>query len=438
MKLSAHTTFPKDSGQLDVVITKQNGWYVYEDFQLLLQRERERELRTGWDTAFVHILLPNHNKLPKKVANRSYDRFLAQFIGIISNYTRSADIKSISPDYCLSILLVDSSMDKAKIFIQNMANRLADYFQSQGLEEEIQILREVVIASYALTSIDNSGETKGDPVVLHHFKFLKRSPHHQVGGSNGNGKSDNEDDSYYFNWSIFSTASQPAKISAPLKTVVSKSYHPAYPFIKRCIDIVGSTIGILAFFPLMLLIAVLVKFTSKGPVLFKQKRIGYRGEIFTFLKFRSMRTDMDDSIHREYVAKLIEGKNDQINNGSGEQPVYKITQDPRITKIGSFLRRTSLDEIPQFFNVLSGKMSLVGPRPPIPYEVDMYEEWHLRRVMEAKPGITGLWQVYGRNQTTFDEMVRLDLQYINKRSILLDLKLILQTITVLFNPGAGL
>lgn len=435
MKLSTHTTLPKDSGQLDVVVTKQNGWYVYEDFQLLLQREREREMRTGWDTAFVRIRLPNHNKLPNKIANRSYDRFLAQFIGIISNYTRSADIKSISRDYCLSILLVDSSMDKAKIFIQNMADRLIEYFQRQGQDEEIQILREVVLASYALSSIDNNGETKGDPVVLQHFKFLENSQEVEPGI---NGRPDSEDDSYYFNWSIFSKTSQPAKINAPLKKVVSKSYHPAYPFVKRCIDIVGSTLGILAFFPLMLLIAVLIKFTSKGPVLFKQKRIGYRGEIFTFLKFRSMRTDMDDSIHREYVAKLIEGKNDQINNGSGDEPVYKITHDPRITKIGGFLRKTSLDEIPQFFNVLSGKMSLVGPRPPIPYEVDMYEEWHLRRVMEAKPGITGLWQVYGRNQTTFDEMVRLDLQYINKRSILLDLRLILQTITVLFNPGAGL
>jgi|GEM_PF-1182433 len=437
MKLSAHTTLPKDSGELGVVVTKQNGWYVYEDFQLLLQRERERELRTGWDTAFVRIRLPNHTKLPKKVANRCYDRFLAQFIGIISNYTRNADIKSISKDYCLSILLVDSSMDKAKIFIQNMAERLTDYFQRQGLEEEIQILREVVMASYALSSVDNNGEEKGDPVVLHHFKFLEKIPENIV-PLNGNGSSNGEDDSYYFNWSIFSKASQPAIITAPLKTVVSKSYHPAYPFVKRCIDIIGSTVGILVFFPLMLLIAVLVKSTSRGPVLFKQKRIGYRGEIFTFLKFRSMRTDMDDSIHREYVAKLIEGKNEQINNGSGDEPVYKITHDPRITKIGAFLRKTSLDEIPQFFNVLSGKMSLVGPRPPIPYEVDMYEEWHLRRVMEAKPGITGLWQVYGRNQTTFDEMVRLDLQYINKRSILLDLKLILHTITVLFNPGAGL
>ncbi|MGH1362054.1 MAG: sugar transferase [Calditrichia bacterium] len=438
MKLLTRTSLPHASEKLDTVVTKHNGWYAIEDFKLFLRREREREQRTGWVTAFVSISLPNYQKRSSAISNRSYDRFLAQFIGIIANNTRDADIKAISDNYRISLLLVDTSMDQAKQFIDKISKILSEYFKGENVDQELQLLQNVLIASYALSSIDNGGEVRGDAISLKHFRFQDEVD----GPAPENGKLNNAtpaDDSFYFNWGIFSASTQPSQLDPALTAGRTKqSYHTAYPFLKRCVDIIGSLVGILLFLPLMVLIGVLVKFTSKGPMLFKQKRIGYRGEIFTFLKFRSMRTDMDDSIHREYVTKLIEGKNDQINNGSGEDPVYKITHDPRITKIGGFLRKTSLDEIPQFFNVLSGKMSLVGPRPPIPYEVDMYEDWHLRRIMEAKPGITGLWQVYGRNQTTFDEMVRLDLQYIKKRSILLDLKLILQTITVLFNPGAGL
>ena len=155
------------------------------------------------------------------------------------------------------------------------------------------------------------------------------------------------------------------------------------------------------------------------------------------MKFRSMYTDSDDSIHREYVAKLIEGKTEETNRGSDDKPMFKITDDPRITPIGRFLRKTSLDELPQFFNVLKGDMSLVGPRPPIPYEVKSYKNWHLRRVLDIKPGITGLWQAYGRSQTTFDEMVRLDLQYVNHCSPWLDFKIILKTVSAVLFEREG-
>jgi lipopolysaccharide/colanic/teichoic acid biosynthesis glycosyltransferase len=200
-----------------------------------------------------------------------------------------------------------------------------------------------------------------------------------------------------------------------------------YSTAKRAVDILGSLFGLVLFAPVFLAIAAAIKLTSKGPVFFRQQRIGQFGTPFVFLKFRSMYLDNDSKIHREYVQQLISGKAErQPSNGDG-QGVYKLTKDPRVTRVGSFLRRTSLDELPQLYNVLRGEMSLVGPRPAIPYEVQAYEIWHRRRVLEAKPGITGLWQVNGRSRVRFDEMVRLDVRYAMQRSFWLDLKILLQT-----------
>jgi lipopolysaccharide/colanic/teichoic acid biosynthesis glycosyltransferase len=196
---------------------------------------------------------------------------------------------------------------------------------------------------------------------------------------------------------------------------------------KRMIDVLGSLSLLALLSPVFLAIAVAVKLTSEGPVLFCQKRIGEYGTPFTFLKFRSMYTDNDSSQHKEYVRQLIAGQAaKQPTDGNGEG-VFKLTNDPRITPVGSFLRRTSLDELPQFLNVLRGEMSLVGPRPPVPYEVEAYATWHRRRLLEAKPGITGLWQVEGRSRVGFDDMVRLDLRYARNCSPWLDLKILIQT-----------
>jgi lipopolysaccharide/colanic/teichoic acid biosynthesis glycosyltransferase len=197
--------------------------------------------------------------------------------------------------------------------------------------------------------------------------------------------------------------------------------------VKRFMDIVGSLLAIALFSPLFVLLSLAIKLTSKGPILYSQRRVGQYGIPFTFLKFRSMYIDNDASKHKEYVTRMIAGTAERKpSNGNGEA-VYKLTDDPRITPIGRFLRRTSLDELPQFFNVLTGQMSLVGPRPPINYEVEAYDLWHRRRVLEAKPGITGLWQVNGRNRIKFDEMVRLDLAYARSWSPWLDVKILLRT-----------
>jgi lipopolysaccharide/colanic/teichoic acid biosynthesis glycosyltransferase len=206
--------------------------------------------------------------------------------------------------------------------------------------------------------------------------------------------------------------------------------------LKRAIDIAGGLLLSLICLPFCVLIAIVIKATSKGPVLFRQMRVGQHGRQFVFLKFRSMYVDNDHSIHREFVTKLI---NNEASGDAAHKPgtVYKLTGDKRITPIGRLLRKTSLDELPQFLNVLRGEMSLVGPRPPIPYELAAYQTWHRRRLLEVKPGITGLWQVTGRSTVDFDAMVRLDLKYATSWSPWLDIKILLRTpLAVIRGSGA--
>ncbi len=205
--------------------------------------------------------------------------------------------------------------------------------------------------------------------------------------------------------------------------------------IKRAIDILGSATVLLVLSPILLGVAVAIRVTSKGPILFRQKRIGQYGVPFMCLKFRSMYTGNDPRIHMDYVKQFITG-NGGRGTTNGSHGVYKLTKDPRLTRVGRFLRKTSLDEFPQFLNVLRGDMSMVGPRPPIPYELEAYDIWHRRRLLEVKPGITGLWQVNGRSRLPFDDMVRLDLRYATTWSLWLDLKILLRTPQAVFS-GEG-
>lgn len=191
---------------------------------------------------------------------------------------------------------------------------------------------------------------------------------------------------------------------------------------KRAIDIALSLLALVGLSPVFLVVAVAVKLSSKGPVFYQQDRVGQFGKRFKFLKFRSMRVCNQPTIHEQYVRKLIRR---ELKNP--EDGIFKLQNDPRVTAVGRFLRRASLDEMPQFWNVLMGHMSLVGPRPPLPYEVRHYDLWHRSRLLEAKPGITGLWQVTGRSRTCFDDMVRLDLQYSRHSSLWLDLRILMKT-----------
>jgi exopolysaccharide biosynthesis polyprenyl glycosylphosphotransferase len=218
--------------------------------------------------------------------------------------------------------------------------------------------------------------------------------------------------------------------SLPMVTLFRSPLSNTARIAKRGSDLIIASLALLVLSPLWLLIALLIKLDSRGPVFYKQERVGMDGRIFLFYKFRTMRAGTDDAEHREFQKRYISGQPDS-NLGDDQRPAYKLRADDRVTRLGRILRRTSLDELPQLFNALRGDMSVVGPRPPIPYEVESYELWHRKR-LDMKPGITGLWQVSGRNRLPFDEMVRMDLYYIENWSLLLDMKIILQTLPVMW------
>jgi exopolysaccharide biosynthesis polyprenyl glycosylphosphotransferase len=226
-----------------------------------------------------------------------------------------------------------------------------------------------------------------------------------------------------------------SKLYPDLNRKVSRKRLPLV--IKRAMDICGSGALLLMVSPMLAVIATIIKLTSKGPVIFEQERLGQYGARFKCLKFRTMYANNDPKIHQEYIQQYIGGNEECANKSETQAPVYKITNDPRVTSIGRFLRKTSLDELPQFWNVLRGEMSLVGPRPPVPYEFEIYDIWHRRRVLEVRPGVTGLWQVSGRNRTKFDEMVRLDLRYCQTWSLWLDLRILIATPKAVFTGGGA-
>lgn len=197
------------------------------------------------------------------------------------------------------------------------------------------------------------------------------------------------------------------------------------PFYKRGMDVFGALFGIILLTPLFLVIALLITIVSPGPIFFKQERIGYFGKKFRMWKFRTMRINVDQSEHQKYLASLIKsGAEGTSNNG---QSMHKLKNDKRVIPLGNFLRKTAIDELPQLFNVLKGDMSLIGPRPPIPYEVQEYHRWHYGR-FDAVPGMTGLWQVSGKNRTTFKEMIRYDIAYSRNMSLRLDARILVGTI----------
>lgn len=193
----------------------------------------------------------------------------------------------------------------------------------------------------------------------------------------------------------------------------------SYFIIKRLIDLLGSLCGIIILSPLFIIVSIIIKLDSKGPVFFKQTRVGKDGKEFKMYKFRSMVVDAEELLDK------LKDKNEM----SG--PMFKIKDDPRITKVGKFIRKTSIDELPQLFNVLKGDMSLVGPRPNLPREVDKFNDYQKLK-LKAKPGLTCYWQVMGRNSIDFEEWMNLDIKYIKERSTLGDIKLIFKTVKVLF------
>lgn len=410
-----------------------SGWYRLKQFDIMLAREKNRSDRKGHPLSFVCLEIANHGKGSDRISEKDFQKFIGKLVWLISENTRDCDLKCLLNHSRIAMLLVDTSLDQARKFIEKLIGILLREFQVEG-SKHIQMLRSVSLSSYPITQIKQGGEIIGIPVIRRHLRYehsgrQKPVPHKK--------------DLFMVSvrWEEFPAFNGTLTLSQPLTTdILSYSFQSlfSYESIKRIIDFIGAVIGLLLFSPLMVIAAFLIKLTSRGSVLFRQTRLGYQGKLFTFIKFRTMSVDCDESIHKEYVKKLIQGKNQEVNLGSEGKPLYKIEKDPRVTPLGHFLRKSSLDELPQLFNVLLGSMSLVGPRPPITYEVEEYQSWHKRRILEVKPGITGLWQVYGRSSTTFDEMVRLDLQYVRKKSLLLDLKILFKTFMAVLNTRGAL
>jgi len=247
---------------------------------------------------------------------------------------------------------------------------------------------------------------------------------------------------------------QPELTFELLKKIDPQALYPVsegnniYYFSKRSFDLLIASAALIILSPLLILVAILIKLDSPGPVFFKQDRVSVKRKVYNRItywqqvtfrcyKFRTMVCNADPSLHKSYIKALINNDcKEMAELQGGDTQVRKLTHDPRITRIGRILRKSSIDEIPQFFNVIKGEMSVVGPRPAIPYEVEMYKPWHYKR-LETQPGITGLWQVTARSTCEFDEIVKFDIQYIEQQSFWLDLKILLKTpIAVLFCRGA--
>jgi lipopolysaccharide/colanic/teichoic acid biosynthesis glycosyltransferase len=223
---------------------------------------------------------------------------------------------------------------------------------------------------------------------------------------------------------------EPARVQLGPPGIVASRYLP----LKRVVDMLAAVACIVLFGPLMLAIAIGIRFSSPGPIFYRQQRIGKDGKAFAMLKFRSMQVVNNPDLHREYVQRLI--RENLHPSGLGKSHL-KISGDPRITGAGKYLRKFGLDELPQFFNVLRGEMSIVGPRPSLPYEYEVYEEWHTQR-LAVLPGITGYWQVFAHNAVTFDDMVRIDLLYIQSMSLWMDVKIMILTpIEMIRGKGSG-
>lgn len=346
-----------------------------ESFRSMLTLERRRAERSR--KPFVLMLLDASAFIEEKTS----DRFLSRISSILLKSTRETDLIGwYEKGVVLGVIFTEVSCEAETPITEILRSKVSD-----ALHGELgrKVASSLVVTTHLFP--EKTGQDKGEKVA----------------------------DSRFY----------PDLAKATAKKRASQ-------IVKRVIDVLGSAFLLFVLSPLLAIIAIAIKLTSKGPVIFRQERLGQFGSRFRCLKFRTMYVNNDPKIHQEYVQRFINGQADNAHKESGKPAVYKIKNDSRVTTLGRFLRKASLDELPQLWNVLMGDMSLVGPRPSLPYEFEIYDIWHRRRVLEVKPGVTGLWQVSGRSSTCFDDMVRLDLRYSQSWSIWLDVKILLAT------PGA--
>ncbi len=413
-------------------LTNKN-FYPLDHFKqrLILEKRRAERLQTQ-----SSILIVSQNKSDSIESQITFqDKYFETSLKTICENLRETDAVSLLSKDKLLILLPDTEVDGAKLVCNILYKQLLTNNHSSKYKKSITNIE------FEIIPFPQNPANENISTAFSNENSLTTSPHSSDVMKNfGNPHNflEQYNDEYDSKFCVMCSNGQSLIMKMVNNTFIdqqqlAKFQYLAARLIKKTIDVTLASILLLLLSPLLLIIALLIKLTSEGPVLFIQKRMGHEGKQFNFLKFRSMYTSSDTKSHQEYVKKLINGKNNEINNGSKDNPMFKIADDPRITPIGKFIRKTSLDELPQLWNVITGDMSLIGPRPPIPYEVEDYKTWHLRRIIEVKPGMTGLWQISGRNKTTFDEMVRLDIQYLRNWSIALDFKILFKTFFVFFN-----
>ena len=404
----------------------EQNLYSIENFRQRLAFEKRRSERVNSKLSI--ILFNVKNFLIFNADHKKSD--FGSLIQIICSNVRALDVVSAIKYQTILILLPDTDNIGAKSVCHKLVKRIMDkYAPDQNLTVNDFFLKIITYPDKQILDTDLD-------TILQDHRITDFSGNPTAQQFNNDVKFENE---YLKNLNLNVNSVNDSAISISysdsfpgLHELISKYVLSVKLLMKRIIDLIGSIVAIVLFSALMLIIALSVKFSSPGPIFFKQKRVGYKGKCFTFIKFRSMYNNNNQMIHRDYVSKLIKGEKDRVNEGTNDNPFYKLKDDPRITPLGQFLRKTSLDELPQFFNVLKGEMSLVGPRPPIPYEVNKYQNWHFRRIIEVKPGITGLWQVSGRSRTTFDDMVRLDIEYAENWSLMMDIKILFKTFWTIF------
>jgi lipopolysaccharide/colanic/teichoic acid biosynthesis glycosyltransferase len=367
------------SFQLTRRSVKPEALVQQETFHTMLTLERRRAERSR--KPFVLMLVDAHG-LPE---SRKAERFLRQLPSVVSSLTRETDVVGwYKENVILGVIFTEVSLEGERHITDILSSKIEGVLHKE-LDRELS--SNLIVSAHLFPE---SGDPEGSEPIAD-IKLYPELSH--------------------------------------------KRPNKRFPLVvKRLIDVVGSGTLLLLLSPILLVIAIAIKLTSQGPVIFEQERLGHLGARFNCLKFRTMYVNNDPKIHQEYVQQFIAGvaRIQEKEHKETAPAVYKIISDPRVTPIGRILRKMSFDELPQFWNVLRGEMSLVGPRPPVPYEFEVYDIWHRRRVFELKPGVTGLWQVSGRSRTRFEEMVRLDLRYSQSWSLWLDLKILLATPRAVF------
>jgi lipopolysaccharide/colanic/teichoic acid biosynthesis glycosyltransferase len=396
------------------IIDHKSGLFTSPYFHKLIKGEKSRTHRTNLPFSLILIDVA---LLDFKYRRRKNDkgRIIRVITQVINDNSRETDLKGWFDRHTIAVLLPDTSHAGAEVLCNKLISlgelTLIDYLQNGVCLKDC-----FAITSYPEV-FDNGGsgskaEKPGvgirriDPIHLatNNGRFALR---------HGCGEKSSKSDELQL--PVF-----PYHLNGSCTVRMQKA-------IKRLMDIIGSLLGIILFLPAFVGIVIAVKLTSPGPVFFKQKRVGLNRKTFTLLKFRSMYTNCDQSIHRKHIEKLSKRKITLLQNSRDGVRSYKLQDDPRITKIGRFLRQTSLDELPQLFNVVKGEMSLVGPRPYPVYQIENCTIWQHSR-LTVKPGITGLAQLRGRCNTTYDDSYRLDLEYVKKWSLWLDFKILIKTV----------